>query len=116
MIIKSIATLLIFWILLSVNFATSPQPPLFEYSYSGHLVCDGIKSKENYTLRLFGKNEFRDSYTALSGIQIENETSIIITDTTGYYFLTVNSYEPFDSLKVGIVLPDKPIFLAELIV
>jgi hypothetical protein len=63
---------------------------------------------ENFTVQLFGKNEYQEVYSALYGRRIDNEVAVFITDTTGYFYLSVNSDQKFDSLKVGLILPLKP--------
>jgi hypothetical protein len=77
------------------------------------LVCDSISSKANYTLRLYGKNNSTDNYFVIYGDYAAGEQPIYVTDESGYFYLSVNGYERFDSLKLGIVLPGKPIYYSK---
>ncbi len=104
---------IMFALFFALSLATSPKEPIIQYNYSGKLVCDSLASLQNYTVTLFGKAEYEENYRILPGLQIDNEISISISDTTGYFYLSVNSYQRFDSLKLGIILPDKPVFFSK---
>lgn len=55
---RSVKTILLISILiiLTISFATSPEPPPhFRYHVSGNVVCDTLSDLSNFTVVLYGK-------------------------------------------------------------
>ncbi len=109
----TIAILLMF----SINFGTSPlPPPYYTYKISGTIFCNLLNSGESYSVLLYGKpakgyfSYFNDStYHPIEGMGNYNEHPIDNTDSEGEYYLRVDSETRFDSIKVGIILPNERI-------
>lgn len=112
--VKTILLISIFMIL-TISFATSPEPPpYFRYNVDGYVVSDSLSDKSNFTVMLYGKMKFNEE----EGILInwdggEFDRRICLTDSTGNYQLASNFPILFDSLKVALIRPGKAPYLSE---
>jgi len=105
---------IILFFTLSIGKATEPLlPPYYEYNITGHLENTKTKNNANYTLQLFGlpnKKYNVEKWIQCKGMNKANERPIFLTDSTGYFSLKVNNQFLFDSIKVGLISPDKILF------
>ncbi len=101
--------------LIAANYGTEPAPPPYtRYYVSGTIVCDSLKDKSNYTVQLYGSSKnFGNGYMTIPNIITDYEHKIDLTDSTGNYFLVVNSQIFFDSVKIGIVQPHYSVIFSE---
>ena len=102
---------------MSINFGTEPTlPPYHKYIVSGSIICDSISDKANYTVQLFGWSyNFGKEYTLISNSARDKEYvhPIALTDSMGHYNLIVSSDIFFDSIKIGLALPQRSIIFSE---
>ncbi len=101
-------------IILSVGIATTPlPPPPHKYFIRGYVQCDTLSDLSNYSIQMFAKHDnHMNEYRPVEG-HAENFTghSVDLTDTSGYFYIETTSFTYLDSVKVGVVFPDKePIF------
>ena len=101
----------LFFIAMNIHFAESPLPaPYYLYFVDGRLSGDSLISKENFAVRLFGMHKtYQPEYKALPGMNMGPERPVALTDSNGYFLITVSHYELLDSLKAGVVQPNKPV-------
>ncbi len=109
-IIISCSTILIMF---SLNFGTSLDSPIYyKYRVSGFVMCFNPQERSNLLIKVFGKSiQYQDSFIVISNPELDWEVSSVVTDSSGYYNLAVNSPYFLDSIKVGIIqTPMEPFF------
>jgi hypothetical protein len=108
------AAYILLFLSLNLGLATEPlPPPYYEYNITGHLENIKTKSNANYTLQLFGlpQGEYKvDNWVQCKGMNKSYERPIYLTDSTGNFSIRVNNQFLFDSIKVGLINPEKFLF------
>jgi hypothetical protein len=98
---------------------TPPMPlPYHQYTVSGRISRDSSGELRNYVAVLYGKrnriddSEFmRITYPML--IQKKVEDRFGLSDSSGSFFIVQSGRIMYDSLKVAIIAPDRPMILSE---
>lgn len=98
-----------------VHFATEPlPPPYYEYRAWGTVICGSITDKSDYALQLYGCSvQYQADYIPIPGMHTGAERAVALTDSTGYYSIQTTSYIEYDSLRTGIVFPERPTIFSE---
>ena len=107
---KSFTLLALFFFALNISFSSLPPRPYYKYYVSGFVKVDSLVNKENFAVQLYGMQaEYMPAYQAIKGIQTGTEQPVALTDSSGFFYIAVGHYLLFDSLKAGVVRPDKPV-------
>ena len=99
-------------LVLPFSVATSPVPaPYHQYVVGGILERPSGGSRANFAVTLLGwyHNQSETGYQTLprAGNPQTGEIPVALTDSTGAFFLVVNSSVEADSLKLSVVVPDR---------
>jgi hypothetical protein len=113
--VKFILSIFIILMVFGINFGNSPlPPPYYKYIVTGSVLCDTLIDKSNFTIRLYGKsNNYQDTYKPILTSRLGYEIPIVITDTTGFYYLNVNNEFFYDSIKVALINHSNPTVFSE---
>ncbi len=98
--------------MLSVNLATSPEPPEFRYTVSGHLVCDTLSRPVNHTIRLYGFIPGESTYSPFSLLSHNPNPALALTDSSGHFYIESTIYYRLDSLKIALIRPGQAAFFS----
>lgn len=98
---------------LPFSIATSPlPPPYYQYSVRGILERPAGGSKSNFAVTLYGKTQIQGDSVFRSlpkAADPENgDSSVGLTDSTGAFFILLNSPLKADSLRLAVIIPDRP--------
>jgi len=112
---KNILIVVFIFLLMILNFGNEPTPPPYhQFVISGTVFCDTLADKSNYTIGVWGKiNLLGDEFQQIKNTGLGTEYAIVLTDSLGSYTLQVNYYYFLDSIKLGIIQPQLPIFFSE---
>jgi hypothetical protein len=99
-------------------FGTPPTPdPSYQYIVSGQLQRINNNARDKFQIVLVGKSlrNYPDSLIELikTNINYPSNCSISITDTSGNYYLDLNT-KRYDSLGLRVFAVDKPTYTTEL--
>ena len=107
---RSFTLLALFFLASNISFSNLPPRPYYKYYVSGFVKGDSLVNKENFAVQLYGMEaEYMPAYQAVKGIQPGTEQPVALTDSSGFFYITVSHYFLFDSLKAGVVQPHKPV-------
>ncbi len=110
---RSFTLLALFFLASNISFSNMPPRPYYKYYVSGLVKGDSLVNKENFAVQLYGMQaEYMPVYQAVKGIQPGTEQPIALTDSSGFFYITVSHYLLFDSLKAGIVQPAQPVIFS----
>ena len=105
--------LALFFLALNISFSNLPPQLYYKYYVSGFVKGDSLVNKENFAVQLYGMQaEYMPTYQAVKGIQPGTEQPVALTDSSGFFYITVSHYFLFDSLKAGIVQPAQPVIFS----
>lgn len=112
---KNILIVVFIFLLMNLNFGNEPTPPPYhQFVISGSVFCDTLTDKSNYTIGVWGKvNLHNEDFLQIKNTGLGIEYPIVLSDSLGNYNLLVNNYYFLDSIKLGIIQPQLPIFYSE---
>lgn len=99
----------------SLSLGTSPFPPPYhQYNVMGFLERSSGESKENFSVILLAKlpNSPDTGFQHLRGINWRyGDLPVGFTDSSGAFYVRVSSNIKADSLRLAVIVPDKPLTL-----
>lgn len=103
---QSTVVLILLFALFTFTPANEPlPPPYFVYNVSGKVLCDSISDKSDFTVMLYGNViNYDNQFFPISGMGIEHEISIALTDSLGNFSLSAANPFELDSIKAVIIV------------